>query len=224
MTFRGAWQFLLSLPNNLRFNFRYFPARVAWRLPVRLHHKVFLRHLGGAVRLEGPIVPGRVWIGFPGVGIFDERTSRSIWESAGTVTFRGTARLGHGTRISVGPAGVLTIGDAFTVTAETAIVCHRSVEIGERCLFSWQILVMDTDFHDIRDDAGNHVNPPEPVRFGDHVWVGCRCTVLKGAAIPADTVVAATSCITGAIEGTRQLIGGSPARVLRTGVNWEDRR
>jgi acetyltransferase-like isoleucine patch superfamily enzyme len=79
---------------------------------------------------------------------------------------------------------------------------------------------MDQDFHSIRDAAGATINPPTEIHFGDRVWIGCRATVLKGAAVGDGTVVAAGSTVVGAFPGKDQVIAGCPARVVKAGVKW----
>lgn len=211
---------LADSPGTLRFNLHYFPLAMALRRPVRVYRKVYLRILGGTVRIEGPVTPGMINIGYPRVGIFDEHGSRSIWESCGEVTFRGGAWLSHGCKVSVGQRGHLTIGSDAHISAEAAFVCHHEITIGDGCLLSWDILLMDTDFHPIYDMDGRRINEDRPIRIGNHVWIGCRCTILKGTVIPDDTIVAAASTVAGVLEGHGQVVGGSPARVLRTGVRW----
>jgi acetyltransferase-like isoleucine patch superfamily enzyme len=45
--------------------------------------------------------------------------------------------------------------------------------------------------------------------------------VLKGAVIPNGCVVAAGSVVTKRFEEENSLIAGTPARVTRTGIEWE---
>ncbi|WP_425497696.1 acyltransferase [Paraburkholderia ultramafica] len=68
-----------------------------------------------------------------------------------------------------------------------------------------------------------YTRPTGRRNFGgsSHVWFGCRCTVLKGAEIGDNVVVAATSTITAKHEQPNTVIGGSPVRVLKESVEWE---
>ena len=65
-------------------------------------------------------------------------------------------------------------------TAETSIVAFTEIRFGNNCLLSWDILVMDTDFHKLKDEFGNIINKPRPIIIGDRIWIGCRCLILKG--------------------------------------------
>jgi acetyltransferase-like isoleucine patch superfamily enzyme len=79
---------------------------------------------------------------------------------------------------------------------------------------------MDTDFHPIIDKDGNIINYNQPVIVGDHVWIGANSQVLKGSIIPEGTIVAAGSTVASKISGSHSIIGGVPARVLRSDVYW----
>lgn len=225
-TLRTILLYLLAIPKTVFFNLRYLPLRDAVKLPFIVSHRVWLFRAGGAVRLETAARFGLVKIGFGQVAIFDQHRSRSMWEVEGTVRFKGECTLGHGSKISVGAGAVLTLGAGFTITAESAIVAKHAVSIGDDCLFSWDVLVMDTDFHTITAGPAAtgepaKLNPDAEVVIGDHVWVGCRCLILKGSLIADGCVVAAGSTVTGMFDNDNALLGGVPARVLRDGVSWE---
>lgn len=213
---------LLAVPKSLIFNFRYFRLPVAIKLPVLVSHRVWLMSLGGNVILTTDhIKPGLIQIGFGEVGIFDQHRSRSVWQVGGRVNFCGSARIGHGSKIIVGDNATLVLGDRFAITAESAIVAMDRIEIGHEVLISWDTLIMDTDFHSIYDEHGLRLNPNAPVVIGSRVWIGCRCLVLKGSAIPDGAVIAAASTVLGRDYSPRSIIGGNPARVLKMNVRWK---
>lgn len=213
------WLAFRGLPKTVLFNLRYLPLRQAWRLPVLVSHRVWLKTLGGRVRIEADEVrTGMIRLGFGDVGIFDQHRSRSVWQVSGEVVWRGRASLGHGCKISV--SGRLDVGDGLIVTAESAFVAHRSVTLGRGVLISWDVLVMDSDFHPLVDADGRRLNEDAPVVIGDGVWIGARVLVLKGTTLAPGTVVAAASTVTRSVDTPQQLIGGSPATPIREGVRW----
>ena len=159
-------------------------------------------------------------IGFGSVGIFDKTNSRTIWQVSGRVVFKGRANIGHGSKISVGRKGSLILGNRFKISAETSIVAQHHIEIGEDCLLSWGIMVMDTDFHPISDKKGNRINPDSPIYIADHVWIGCRSTILKGTLIPEGSVVAADSCIAGRLTEANAIYTGLPVHILKKEISW----
>ncbi len=244
MTAFDFFNILCSIPKTLRFNFHYFPLKTALKLPVVVSHRTFLRELHGKVELPENVKTAMVKIGFGDVGHYDRKRSRSIWQVSGTVSFGGKASIGHGSKLSV--RGNLKLGAGFNMTAESTIVCAKEIRFGDDCLLSWDILVMDTDEHPLynRHETARHetrdsspvpspevsksinkenerINPDKPIIVGNHVWIGCKCVLLKGAEVPDNTVVAAGTMVKSNFSGEYQVIGGNPPAVLKHDIRWE---
>jgi acetyltransferase-like isoleucine patch superfamily enzyme len=211
---------LRGLPKTVYFNLRCLPLREAIRLPVLVSHRVGLYDLRGAVTIHGPLRPGVVLLGFGEVGAFDFKRSRSVWQVAGEVVFEGPARLGNGFKISVTEEGVVTFGPEFVLSAECQLVCRERITFGRGCLVSWDVLVLDSDYHRISLDGDGRSSPQAPVTLGDRVWVGARSCILKGVTLADDVVVAAGSVVTRSEDESNLLLGGNPAKVVRAGVEW----
>ena len=87
--------------NTLRLNFKYLPFCQAVRLPIWASRRVRIRKAGGKVTINCPIKTGMIRLGLDGVGIFDNKRSRSIWQVSGDVVFNGRCFIGHGSKLSV---------------------------------------------------------------------------------------------------------------------------
>jgi acetyltransferase-like isoleucine patch superfamily enzyme len=128
----------------------------------------------------------------------------------------GDVWLGAGVRCVLAPAARLSIGADTFITADSLVLCGESVTIGSGCAISWQVQIMDWDFHQIDETVASKA----PVTIGDHVWIGARATVLKGVTIGDGAVVGAGSIVTRDVP-PRAVIAGNPARVLREQVDWK---
>ena len=219
MTAFDCFNIVRSIPKTLRFNLHYFPLKTALKLPVVVSHRTYLRELHGKVELPEKVERAMVKIGFGDVGHYDRKRSRSIWQVSGKVSFGGKASIGHGSKLSV--RGHLCLGADFNMTAESTIVCAKEIRFGDDCLLAWDILVMDTDEHPLYDMENQHINPDKPILVGDHVWIGCKCVLLKGAEVPDNTVLAAGTLLKTTFAGEHQVIGGNPPSVLKHDVRWE---
>ena len=215
---RSYFLYILGLPKTIYFNLKYFPLAQAIKLPVFISHRVWLKQCQGKVTL-GSYATASVKIGYGGVSVFDENRSRSIWNVSGEVEFKGTANIGHGSKLAV--TGELVIGDNLEITAESAIICHEKITLGKNALISWDTLIMDSDFHEIYDERQQCINENSPVTIGDDVWIGCRVLILKGVEIPDGTVVAASSTVNKTIESSNTIIAGSPAKTVKENVTWK---
>ncbi|WP_203558296.1 hypothetical protein [Bacteroides sp. 224] len=190
-------------------------------MPILLSKKVYLRGFAGKIILDCNIIPGMIKIGFGNVGIFDEKKTRSIWDVRGTVIFRGKANIGHGTKISVGDKGVLVFGRNFMISAASSIICVSNIEFGNDCLLSWDILIMDTDFHKIINSNDQILNTPSSIVIGNHVWIGCRCLILKGTVIPNNVVIGANVVLTRKLSVENCVYAGNPVKCVKEDVSWE---
>ena len=210
----------VSFLKTLIFNFRYFSFSQALKFPVLVARNMRLRNLKGKVEIKGGVKTAGIRLGFGNMGHFDARDERGIWDNRGIVVFHSTAYLGLGTRISVNPNAVLTLGSAFSITAKSTILVEKEVTFGSDCLLSWDILVMDTDFHPIYDNAGKQINHPRSIVIGDHVWIGCQSLILKGTEIASGSVVGAQSKVSGSHTTPNSVYAGEPLKVLRSDIRW----
>ncbi len=164
---------------------------------------------------------GIVKIGEKKVGFFSNR-SRTVWDVRGNVVFKGSASLGTGSRICVAKGARLSFGDKFGISAHSTIDCVNQITFGDDCLLSWDILIMDSDYHKIIKD-GEVVNYPKPIIVGNHVWIGNNTTVLKGVTIADNVVISCGSLITKKVERNNCVIGSHGKEIieLRNDVIWE---
>lgn len=99
-------------------------------------------------------------------------------------------------------------GTSFEKTTIATANANSSIEIGERCMFSYGITVYNTDSHPIIDAAsGNIINKVKQLKIGDHVWVGANATILKNTHIPDDCIVG-----WGAVVNSKSLYPPPPPR------------
>ncbi|MBL1353649.1 MAG: acyltransferase [Zetaproteobacteria bacterium] len=209
--------YLGSLPNTLLFNFKYFKFIDAIRFPVIVSHRVWLKKLSGQVELQGMSF-GSVRMGFNDVGIFDKKHSRTIWEVSGKVQFGNNIKIGHGSKICV--AGELEVGNDFVMTAESTVIANKKITIGNHVLISWDVLIMDTDYHDIWDENDCLLNADQAIYIGNKVWIACRSTILKGVCIQNGNVIGACSTVTKSVTSMNSVIVGSPAKVVKEHITW----
>lgn len=161
-------------------------------------------------------------IGFHKVPICDVRDATVIDVSKnGELIFHGTAHIGHGTKIHVALDARLELGDNFAISASSQINCYKRIEFGRNIQFSWDCLVMDSDTHEIFDANGNLINEPREIVFGNHIWIGCRTTILKGSRIPDNCVIGACSLVLGRNFEKESIIAGNPARSIKKIRNWK---
>lgn len=116
------------------------------------------------------------------------------------------------TQFSVSRNAALDIGDETFINTGTLLSATRSITIGRGCRIGNDVLIMDSDFHNV------DVRDAEPkggdIVIGDGVWLAARVIVLKGVHIGEGAVVAAGAVVTRDVPAYC-LAAGVPARVIR---------
>lgn len=127
---------------------------------------------------------------------------------------RGTVALHDHCSIDVGERAALLIGDGTYLNHNSSIVCVERISIGQGCAISWDVTLLDGDFHSIDGKPSS-----SPIEIGDDVWIGCGAMILKGTSIGSGSVVAAGAVCSGKYP-SNSLIGGVPAKVIRRNISW----
>lgn len=128
--------------------------------------------------------------------------------------------------VKEGRGQIVSFGDHST-TVGVYILCQEGcdVRIGKWCMFSREIEIRTTDAHSVIDrKSGKRLNLPASIEIGDHVWVGVGAIINKGARIADDSIVGAMSFVSKSFEESGTVIGGVPAKVLKTGITWSRSR
>lgn len=164
-----------------------------------------------------------VKFGVHGLGTQDLIYSRTMWEVSGTLVIKGKASIGRGCKISIGKDATLTLGENLVITGDTKIICQKEISLGKHCLLSWDILIMDTDFHHILNTDDRITNVPKAISIGNNVWIGCRNTVLKGVSIADNNIISANSTITRDVTESNCVIGGhgKSVEIIKKNVSWK---
>ena len=120
----------------------------------------------------------------------------------------------------------IVIGEGTYICGKTHLACieGKSIFIGKDCLFSSEIVLRTGDSHSIVDMSGERINHAEDVVIGDHVWIGYRVLINKGAVIPENTIIGTGAVVTKSFEEPNTVLAGVPAKVVKKDVNWRKER
>jgi len=116
---------------------------------------------------------------------------------------------------------VIKIGDKTSIE-EARITSFEpyKIEIGKDCMFSANIVIMNTDVHKIYDTTTKlKTNEGKEISIGNHVWLGIRAIILKGVSIGDNSIVAAGSIVTKDVKANT-VVSGNPARQVKENRNW----
>lgn len=128
----------------------------------------------------------------------------------GGMIVAGNCAFFPGVRLEVLPGGRITIGTGTYLNRRTEIVAGRDITIGRNCRIAWDVVIMDTDQHDV-DGADRSA----PVRIDDDVWIGCRAIVLKGVHIGRGAVIGAGAIVTHDVPAGGRVAGTAASPIGR---------
>ena len=120
---------------------------------------------------------------------------------------------------------VLSIGDDTTIRGADIFMREKTkISIGKDCMLSSDIVIRSVDAHTIIDTKSNKIvnyaDESRTLSIGDHCWIGQRVFITKNAKIPDNTIVGACSLVTKEFTSNYTIIGGTPAKVIKTDRDW----
>lgn len=109
--------------------------------------------------------------------------------------------------------GRLSIGDNVLISPGTRISACDEIIIGDGVMMANGVYITDSDWHGIYDRT-ERSEDITPVHIADNVWLGDRCTVLKGVTIGKNSIVAAGAVVTKNIPDN-VVVAGNPAKIVK---------
>lgn len=201
--------------SSLYFNFHYLPLRQAVKLPVVLFKPKLLKCKGEVIIESDTIKTGMIQLGehlvslYPNVGI--------VWENkGGQVIFNGKCIIGSSSAISIGEKGICEVGDNFRATSGLKLTSHYHIQFAENVLIAWEVIIMDTSFHRLKDMNGDFKNKGYgAISIGKNNWITARSMVLSGTKTPDYCIIGAGSVLNKDYSGfpTHILLAGNPVEM-----------
>ena len=146
----------------------------------------------------------------------EANTTLEIHDGPLTRYGKGPYNLRYGAYIEVVNGGKLTIGQG-AANVNLTIMCAKEVTIGNGVRIGRNVSIRDWNGpHVIFSSSYRH---HAPVHIEDHVWLCTGCTIMPGVTVGEGSVVAANSTVTKDVP-PRSLVAGSPAKVIKTDIEW----
>ena len=129
---------------------------------------------------------------------------------------KGNFRIGSGSDIRIFDNAKLTLGSGY-INGFSQIVCAKDIEIGNDVAIAREVIIRDTDAHDL---IGCEHTKIKPVKIGNHVWIGAKAMIMKGVTIGDGAVIAAGAIVTKDVP-KNCVVAGVPARIIKENVTWK---
>ena len=120
---------------------------------------------------------------------------------------------------------VKTIGRDTSMNRGCSVICdfepNRSITIGDECMFAPEVWMRTSDGHGVYSTlTKERLNKSDNIKIGNHVWVLSRCFIAKGAELGDNLIVATNSVVTKKFNTENAMIGGIPAKLIKSDVAW----
>lgn len=140
------------------------------------------------------------------------RNARVILHNGGDLTY--------GTTIDIKDNAIFEAG-FFSANTGSVFVIRKKIYLGEDVMMGRNIIIYDSDFHQIIDKNGEQENGAKEVIIEDHVWLTSNVNVHKGAHIGEGSVIA-NQTIIGSYVPKYSLVGNERSLdIIKSDIRWK---
>lgn len=207
----------ISIWKSLFFNFYMLPFSKAIRFPIVVSRNTYFYNLSGKISIPGDVKFGMIRFGFMGEDTNVWKNDRVLINIAGSIIFRGDVRFGVGFSLRVEKKGLLQMGNNILLNYNTKIICYDSIIIADDCNIAWDVQILDTDLHFIKNTVDESISSRTmPVKIGRNNWIGNRVTILKGTQTSNYCIIGSGSILTSKTKSNiNSIVAGSPAKIIK---------
>lgn len=125
----------------------------------------------------------------------------------------------YGTTLEVKDNAIFEAG-YFSANIGSVFIVDKKVYFGEDVMIGRNVMIYDSDFHQVINYSGEPTNLPQEVVIEDHVWLTSNINVNKGTHINEGTIIANQTVIYGNIPEYSLVAGKSNGKVHKNDVRW----
>lgn len=153
--------------------------------------------------------------GHPGV-----RIQRGVkMDGPGTYDLHRGTTLAKGAQIYVGPGATLTVERGAKVGIRNIVNVASGVTIGSGSELSWDVQILDTDFHRIHMADGTIRPHTRPITIESRTLIGTGSIILKGVTIGTGAVIGSGSVVRRDVPA-KAIVMGNPAEIVGHAESW----
>jgi len=108
----------------------------------------------------------------------------------------------------------------FTMNGGSVIICAKHIKFGEDVMLGRNIIIYDSDYHQVLNDEGNMKNSSKEVTINDHVWLTNQIMVMKGVTIGIGTIVSPYTVIRKDLPEYSLVVSSNSSKVISDNIHW----
>lgn len=212
---------LIKFFRSLHFCISYLPLKQAIKLPVLVETPIDVIKCRKGQIILNDYAFGSVRLSADSSSYIPNCTSKLYIREGGVIIFEGKAKIGAGFSIAVSEHGNITFGDNFYSNKNVYFKCTQNTQLkfGKDCKVGWACEFTTSDGHELYK---NNIisNFDSSILIHDHCWITSHCLIGKGVEIASNCVISKGAIVTKSIYDRYCVVGGVPAKVISTDVNW----
>ena len=223
MKIKRLFDTIFDFIKSIYINFKCLPFKQALKMPIKIKWNVHIGKLekNCIVIKNNDIKKSMIELGYKGAKFIPENKSYFTIKNNGKMIFNGNTTIGDGFNILI-DGGLLEFGENVYINRNIQIQCENKVSFGINNLVGWNVKIRDTDGHHIYENSIKK-DKDGVIKFGNHIWIASDVTILKNTEIKDNSVIACESLICGKkFEENNVLIAGSPAKIIKRNIDWEE--
>ena len=118
---------------------------------------------------------------------------QAIWIST------GGCKISYGSTLEILQNAVLDC-KYFTMNSNSTLIAAKRITLGQDVMIGRNVIIYDSDYHQIVNENGKIVNPSQPVTIDNHVLLATNVMVLKGVTIGAGSIIGANVIVNRSIS------------------------
>ncbi|WP_288318938.1 acyltransferase [Xylanibacter caecicola] len=206
----------VSIHKTLIANLSAFPLKDAIKLPIIVYQGTEIEQIG-KIKFNCPIRKGILVIG---KRMFF-RGQKTVIINRGTIEIDGDCEIMGGTTIhTLRYCSRLHLGNNVMIGEHVRILVDTEVSVGDCTRFSFDSIVIDSEFHFILNTETGAVGTTRcPIKIGRYNWIGNTTVIKKGTITPDYTIVSNGSMLTKDFSDipNYSILLGVPAKLKATG-------
>lgn len=183
------------------------------------YRKKIIAHQNTTIKgLKNISTNGLLNIGVQYVG-FSHAKDVTLLNISGKLIFKSEYSIGRGCRFDIAEKAIISFGTGGYTNVDTKFIIMHGLQVGDNCVISWDCQFLDEDFHNVYYEG--RINKSKAIIIGNNIWIGAGAKIYQGTRIADGCVVAANAMVRGQFLEKNTIIGGNPAKVIKTNIKWE---
>lgn len=125
----------------------------------------------------------------------------------------------YGTTLEIKENAIFKAG-YFSANTGSVIIAAKKIIFGEDVMIGRNVMIYDSDFHQMLGKDMQQINSPQEVIIEDHVWLTANININKGVRIEQGSIIANQTVVSKNLPRYSLVAGQSVGKVIKENIAW----